>query len=341
VRERALDVERREQRNVRILEGAEVIALAAVARSQAAEARFGEQPQGRPVLPRAHARHPCHGLGARTLDEVEQRERAKGLLDLFARDGELTHVLRDFVEGVLPVEAADEGVERHAEPHRPTEDRIAEIAFAAVGAELDLQVGAQPVSSAHGPAVYVFLTRRRLHTTISYISHPEPPMSPPPVERRALNRVPLEIFLNEYVADRLLRGVTTNVSPTGLFIERVLGRRPRALALRRHSRFVQLEFALPGTGETIWARGEVRHDELELPLGDGAVVHGVGVRLVQLARGHARLIRDFVSERARTSTSPSAQESLGRSSASTRGTLEWKRQRLQEILALVRRNRYH
>jgi hypothetical protein len=151
-------------------------------------------------------------------------------------------------------------------------------------------------------------------------------MPDPLIERRTRDRVPLEIFLNEYVADRLLRGVTTNVSPTGMFVERVLGRRPRALALRRHSRFVQLEFALPGSGETIWARGEVRHDELELPLGGGAMVHGVGIRLVDLARGHAELIRDFVHERSR---------------ASVEASLERKRQRLQEILALVRLNRYH
>jgi hypothetical protein len=139
----------------------------------------------------------------------------------------------------------------------------------------------------------------------------------PARERRDVDRVPLDIFLNEYVADHLHRAVSTNVSPTGIFVNRVFSAGLRRLQFGREERLVQLEFALPGTRETIWACGEVRYDELGLTnrTGEDAMVHGTGINFVSIARGHARLIRDFVIER--------------------------KRQRLQQILELVRKNRYH
>jgi hypothetical protein len=120
------------------------------------------------------------------------------------------------------------------------------------------------------------------------------------------------MFLNQYVDERLERGVTSNVSPTGLYLHRVLRH-----SLGRSSRFVQLEFQIPGTREIVWARGEVRRDELELPpwRRDSELVHGSGVRLLEMPRAHRRMWRDFVYEK--------------------------KRQRVQEILELVRRNRYH
>jgi hypothetical protein len=115
-------------------------------------------------------------------------------------------------------------------------------------------------------------------------------------ERRDLDRVPLEIFLNQYVDERLHRAVTTNVSPTGIFINRVHGGLPKLIT--RASRFVQLEFELPGTGEIIWARGEVRRDELEIDRDDApGLVHGSGIHLVEIARGHRELLRDWVLER--------------------------------------------
>jgi hypothetical protein len=128
-------------------------------------------------------------------------------------------------------------------------------------------------------------------------------------ERRDDDRIPFELFINEYVAERPHRAVTTNISPTGLYVNRV-ARRIHA----RDQRFVQLELALPGTGDCIWARGEIRYDELGFGGGE-AMVHGAGIRLVTIARGHARLLRDFV--------------------------VEQKRQKLERLLALVRYNRYH
>jgi len=123
----------------------------------------------------------------------------------------------------------------------------------------------------------------------------------------------MEMFLNQYVDELLERGVTSNVSPTGMYLHRVLKRHLGG----RSSRFVQLEFTIPGTGEIVWARGEVCRDELELPpwRRDSELVHGTGVRLLEMLRAHKRMWSDFVYEK--------------------------KRQRVQEILELVRRNRYH
>jgi hypothetical protein len=143
-------------------------------------------------------------------------------------------------------------------------------------------------------------------------------------ERRDLDRIPLEIFLNEYVSDRLHRAVTTNISPTGIYVHRVFSAGLKRLQFGRENRYVQLEFALPGTSDTIWARGEVRYDELGLASGDGrsdteAMAHGTGIQFVAIARGHVRLLRDYVEEE-----------------------LEQRRRaQLQKILGLVRSNRYH
>jgi hypothetical protein len=127
-------------------------------------------------------------------------------------------------------------------------------------------------------------------------------------ERRDLERVPLEIFLDEYVDDRPHRALTTNISATGLYMHRVATRASRWF--RRQSRHVQLELTLPGTGDSIWARGEIRYDELGLDL-----VHGTGVALIDMARGHQQLIRDYLYEQ--------------------------RKHKLQRILELVRKNRYH
>jgi c-di-GMP-binding flagellar brake protein YcgR len=122
----------------------------------------------------------------------------------------------------------------------------------------------------------------------------------------------MEMFLNQYVDERLERGVTSNVSPTGMYLHRALKRHHD-----RSSRYVQLEFKLPGTSEIIWARGEVRRDELELPpwRRDSELVHGSGVRLLEMPRAHRRMWKEFVHER--------------------------KLRRVREILELIRQNRHH
>jgi len=116
--------------------------------------------------------------------------------------------------------------------------------------------------------------------------------------RRDHDRVPLSFFLNEYVDERLHRVVTTNLSSTGLYVHRAWST-ARRLPFGREDRFVQLEFALPGSSDTIWALGEVRYDELAFDDGASAtspLVHGTGIEFRQMARGHARLLRDYVED---------------------------------------------
>jgi hypothetical protein len=123
-------------------------------------------------------------------------------------------------------------------------------------------------------------------------------------ERRDLERVPLSLFIDEYVGERQHRALTTNLSATGLYMHRVRS------GSHRDTRHVQLEMKLPGTTDTIWARGEIRYDQW----GD-ELVHGTGVELTAIARGHQRLLRDYLYEQ--------------------------RRQKLERILELVRANRYH
>src|SRR5262249_7361805 len=103
-------------------------------------------------------------------------------------------------------------------------------------------------------------------------------------ERRFGHRIPLEIFLNEYVDDRLYRCIATDIRAHGLHLHKL----PRAAPSRRNA--LQLEFALPGVGETIWARGEIAFQRRD------AFFQETGVRLTGIARLHARMLRDYVLE---------------------------------------------
>jgi hypothetical protein len=126
-------------------------------------------------------------------------------------------------------------------------------------------------------------------------------------ERRDLERVPLAIFLDEYVDDKPHRALTTNISSTGLYMHRVA---TPARQFGRQSKNVQLEFALPGTSDSIWARGQIRYDDLGMDL-----VHGTGIKLMDLARKHQQMLNDYL--------------------------YETRKKKLEQILSLIRTNRYH
>jgi PilZ domain-containing protein len=106
-------------------------------------------------------------------------------------------------------------------------------------------------------------------------------------DRRLGYRVPLQIFLNQYLHDRPHRALSVNISETGLYVNRVIT--PRGHKMR----VVGLELELPGTGEVIWARGEVCHDTID------DYFHGQGIRFTGMPAVHARLLRDFCVERRR------------------------------------------
>jgi hypothetical protein len=100
-------------------------------------------------------------------------------------------------------------------------------------------------------------------------------------DRRYGARYPLEMYLNAYVDERQQRGFTLNISETGLFLNTVA----RAPLPARTP--VGLEFQLPGTGETIWAGGEICYDATD------DYFLGQGIRFTAMAGLHARIIREY------------------------------------------------
>lgn len=99
-------------------------------------------------------------------------------------------------------------------------------------------------------------------------------------------RVPSEMFLNQYIADQPYRAMAGNVSETGLLLNRVKPTGP----LKESQRVVGLEFELPGTSETIWARGEICYQ------GRDSYFHTDHVRFTAMPKVHARLLRDYCIE---------------------------------------------
>ena len=145
-----------------------------------------------------------------------------------------------------------------------------------------------------------------------------------PSDRRIGIRVDLEVFLTEYIRDRPFRVLSSNLSETGLYLHRVTP--APEVSLVPPGTAVGIELELPGTGEIIWARGEVSREtwsRRRAPVGhrpeprlvpmpsDGplapsashaphrssAVVCGAGVRFADMPRVHARMVRDFCHER--------------------------------------------
>lgn len=110
------------------------------------------------------------------------------------------------------------------------------------------------------------------------------------IERRRDPRVRMEMFLNQYVDDNPMRGLASNLSHTGLYLQKLADRQTRWGA-RPSPSVVGLEFELPGTGEIIWASAESRFDL------SGDYFQVSGLRFVGMARKHERLLRDFVTEK--------------------------------------------
>jgi len=109
-----------------------------------------------------------------------------------------------------------------------------------------------------------------------------------PSDRRIGVRVPVEMFLNQYVQDKPFRSLTSNISESGVYLNMAKG-----APFCRDSRVVGLEFELPGTQETIWARGEVCYDAID------SYFHGAGVKFTDMPRLHARMLRDYCVEKRR------------------------------------------
>lgn len=122
------------------------------------------------------------------------------------------------------------------------------------------------------------------------------------LNRRQEYRVPMQIFLNQYIADNPYRCMSLNLSSKGFFLNRLI-----TPPLAKRPRIVGLEFELPGTSELVWARGEIRYDQKD------TFFHGTGVEITGIPQKHARLLHDYV--------------------------LEQRHQKLKAILSTIRRNR--
>ncbi|MCK5800071.1 MAG: PilZ domain-containing protein [Deltaproteobacteria bacterium] len=129
-------------------------------------------------------------------------------------------------------------------------------------------------------------------------------------EKRRNARMPLQIFLNEYVDDQPQRCMSINLSPNGLFLNRLALPQNTASAAPRYpspNKLIGLEFELPETSEVIWAAGQIRFDAQD------RYFHGTGVLFAKMADLHRRLVRDYV--------------------------LDHRERRLRTLLARVRRRR--
>jgi len=103
--------------------------------------------------------------------------------------------------------------------------------------------------------------------------------------RRADPRLRLQLYLNEYIKDREFRALATDISESGLALQRLTE------PVVTHAPVVGIELELPGTSELIWAAAEPRFDSI------GTDFHVSGLRFRGMARKHQRLLRDYVRER--------------------------------------------
>ena len=103
-------------------------------------------------------------------------------------------------------------------------------------------------------------------------------------DRRLGFRIPFETMVTSYVHDRPVRGLASNLSDTGMSISAISMLAPPPGLL------VGIELDVPGQEESIWASGTICYRK------DDRMASGLGVRFVQMAKAHARVIRDFCIE---------------------------------------------
>ena len=102
-------------------------------------------------------------------------------------------------------------------------------------------------------------------------------------DKRNRSRVPLDVYLNKYVAGVPYMARSANISSEGLGVAHLL--EPQ----ERNGKRVGLQFQLPGSEEVIYAEGEVVR-EWASPKAEGS-----GIRFTLLTERHRRLIDQYVS----------------------------------------------
>ena len=103
-------------------------------------------------------------------------------------------------------------------------------------------------------------------------------------DKRKNGRVPLDIYLNKYVAGVPYMARTSNISKEGVSLAHLI--EPDL-----NGRRVGLQFQLPGSEEVIYAEGEVVREWASLSRNR----EGSGVKFTLLTERHRRLIEAYVS----------------------------------------------
>jgi len=91
-------------------------------------------------------------------------------------------------------------------------------------------------------------------------------------------------MVTSYVHDRPVRGLSQNLSDTGLNMSAI------SMLAPPPGLVVALEIDIPGIDDSIWASGQICHRT------DDRMASGLGVRFVAMAKSQARMIRDFCVE---------------------------------------------
>lgn len=103
-------------------------------------------------------------------------------------------------------------------------------------------------------------------------------------DNRKHSRVPLDIYLNKYVAGVPYMARSADISREGLGLAHLI--EPDMAGKR-----VGLQFQLPGSEEVIYAEGEVVREWADLDHHE----EGSGVRFTLLTERHKKLIEQYVS----------------------------------------------
>jgi hypothetical protein len=103
-------------------------------------------------------------------------------------------------------------------------------------------------------------------------------------DKRKNGRVPLDIYLNKYVAGVPYMARTSNISKEGVSLAHLI--EPEL-----HGKRVGLQFQLPGSEEVIYAEGEIVREWASLT----QKKDGSGVKFTLLTERHRRLIEQYVA----------------------------------------------
>lgn len=106
-------------------------------------------------------------------------------------------------------------------------------------------------------------------------------------DKRKQHRVPLDIYLNKYVAGVPYMARASDISREGVGLAHLI--EPQL-----NGRRVGLQFQLPGSEEVIYAEGEIVREWAD----GGAEEEGSGVRFTLVTERHRRLIDQFVARSA-------------------------------------------